>query len=174
MPKMFRNTDGKHISTTHGMSNDRFYIIFKSMEQRCKDKNAYNYHLYGGRGIKNEWESFEQFYLDMHKSYQGHLREFGAINTSIERIDNDKNYCRENCKWATRQEQANNRRTNYYIEYNGIRKSMAEWARETGMGYTLIKKRVIRGWTPEKIFTSPRSDKHRNKLTVMAQTATAG
>lgn len=86
------------------MSGTRFYKIWKGMSTRCNNEKYKLFKDYGGRGIKicNEWRTFENFRDDMLASYKEDL--------SIERKNNDGNYCKENCKWATRQEQNMNKR----------------------------------------------------------------
>jgi hypothetical protein len=89
---------------THGMSRTRFYKIWKGMRVRCYNKNAKEYRNYGGRGITicKEWNNFENFKRDMFVSYRYPL--------TIERIDNNGNYCKDNCKWITILEQSKNKR----------------------------------------------------------------
>ena len=144
---------------THGMSGTRFNKIYKSINKRCKNPQDPAYPNYGGRGIKNEWLTFEQFRNDMLESYESHIKEHGVMNTSIDRIDNNGGYNKVNCRWATRLEQNNNTRANRYLELNGKKMSMANWSRELGISYYVIKHRTKKGISLSEI---------------MAQTATAG
>ena len=126
----FRNETTSKRSKTHGLSlrcsdknpHKRIYGIWKSMKQRCCNKNSRPYKHYGGRGIKvcKSWMQFEDFYKwAISNGYQNNL--------TVERIDNDKNYCPENCRWATMREQAQNKRTSKNFTINGITKNREEW-----------------------------------------------
>lgn len=111
----------------HGMAKkvdgrtQRFYRIWEGMKfrgfwaEKSITEDAKNqWARYGGRGITlcKEWMEFENFYADMGESYEAHVKEFGENNTSIDRIDNNKGYYKENCRWATRSEQRLNQKRN--------------------------------------------------------------
>lgn len=113
IPKLAEN------HTTHWMSNTRLFRIYGGMRTRCYNPNMPYYHNYWGRWIKCLRNSFIDFYNDMHESYEEHCKIYWEQNTTIDRIDVNWDYCKENCRWATKQEQGNNRRLNRRIDYNG-------------------------------------------------------
>ena len=126
---------------THGMTDSLEYEIWRSMKARCYTPNNKNYIRYGGRGIVvcREWkDSFDAFLKDMGPK--------PGPDYSIDRIDNDRNYEPDNCRWATRVEQHNNKRNNIYLEFNGISKTMAMWRKELGVPHhILMSRRKYRG-----------------------------
>lgn len=126
-------------STTHGMKNTRTYSIWGAMRSRCNRINQ----DYSCRGITYDerWDSFENFYLDMGEVPEG---------MSIDRIDVNGNYTKENCRWATREQQANNTRANIFIEWDGKRQTRSQWERELGMRPTTLRSRLRAGWALEK------------------------
>ena len=100
---------------THGDSNTRFYSIWSSMKKRCLNKNDSHYHEYGGRGITvcEEWKnSYIHFKNDMYADYCTHVNIYGEKNTTLERINVNGDYSKENCTWVTLTEQSLNKRTN--------------------------------------------------------------
>lgn len=83
---------------------------FRDMKKRTEDNTRNDYKYYGGRGVRNLWQSKQAFIDDMLGSFIEHIEEFGIENTSIDRINRDGHYCKENCRWATRKEQYKNSR----------------------------------------------------------------
>lgn len=130
-------------STTHGMTNSLEYSSWQAIKNRCYNEKHEQYIDYGGRGIVmcDEWkESFEAFYRDMGPR--------PSDKHSIDREDNNLGYSKDNCRWATASEQANNRRSNRLYEYNGQVKTLTQWCRELDLSYAKIKHRLSRsGWT---------------------------
>lgn len=102
--------DRGEFNLRHGLRNGRFYRIWSGIKCRTENVKNPSYKNYGGRGIKNEWLCFNDFISDMHEGYKAHTIKHGEENTSIDRINNDGNYCKSNCRWATNLEQNNNRR----------------------------------------------------------------
>ena len=135
----------KHGSVTHMESKTRLYHIWSGMLERCGNKNNPQYASYGGRGIKvcKEWIDYVPFRnWALANGYQEHL--------SIDRINNDGNYCPENCRWATPREQANNTRKTRLITYNGETHSVSEWARKLNIKQSTLNMRINKyGWSVE-------------------------
>ncbi len=135
-------------SRTHGKSRTRLYFTWKNMRCRCYKKNSASYANYGARGISvcREWSSFENFQTWAESSgYSDDL--------TIERIDCDKDYCPENCTWATRQVQNVNRRFVKKDE-NGL--AWSEIAKSNGIPVTLMHGRLNDGWPIELAATKPK------------------
>ena len=131
-------------SKKHLMTNTRVYRIWTKMMRRCYTEECDRYADYGGRGITvcEQWHSFTNFFRDMGSP---------EIHQSIDRINNDGGYSKENCKWSSSKEQARNRRNTRFLTINGITKSISEWSEESGADrYQTISCRYIRGWSHEE------------------------
>ena len=136
----------KKYSSDGTYRNERVYRIYHNMKSRCYLPTFSRYQYYGGKGIKmcQEWLSdFNNFYnWAMENGYRDDL--------TIDRIDINKDYCPENCRWVDMVVQNNNTRKNHYIEYNGEIKSVAEWAKIYNIHRCVLNNRLRRGWTFEK------------------------
>lgn len=145
-------------------THSRLSEIFRSMKKRCYNTKSIQYEYYGGRGIRlcDEWNDRTIIRI----SGIGYTKGFLAFkkwalkngyqdNLSIDRIDVNGNYEPANCRWVTRQSQANNRRSNKYITYKGKTQSLADWCRELKLDYIIIKERFRRKWTAEQAFETP-------------------
>ena len=146
---------------THSMSKTSEYKIWNSMKMRCINSKDASYYYYGGRGIKvcDRWiNSFENFYKDMGKRPEG---------TSIDRIDVNGDYCPENCRWATIEEQSRNKRDNIHIEYKGQTKILTDWAKEINISVqTLYKRLYDYGYSVEEAFNSKLNEVRRKEIEV--------
>lgn len=160
---MPRNWKGKkNPKYKHGMKGTRFYNIWKFMNVRCNNKNRTQYKDYGGKGIKNEWVKFEDFRDDMLRSYNYHFKKFGKKNTTIDRKDNNKNYNKENCHWATIIEQERNKTSVLKFKIGNKLFSLPEIAEKFNLNYRMLYSRIhTRKMTiKEAIFTPNR---YKNK-----------
>lgn len=123
--------------TTHGLSNDRLYGIWRHMRSRCENINDDRYYRYGARGIQvcDDWQDFEKFYnWAISSGYEPDL--------TIDRINNDDGYYPDNCRWANSITQANNKNNNCLVTYNGHTHTIAEWARMFELKYDILWKRI--------------------------------
>lgn len=128
------------ICTKHSMWESREYSSWENMVQRCTNPKARKYYLYGGKGIKvcERWlQSFIAFYQDMGPRPPG---------TSLDRLDSDNDYYKENCRWATPREQfANISRYRTKIKINDVVQEAEEWIKELGVDRERFKARILRG-----------------------------
>lgn len=140
--------------TKHGLSKSLFHDIYYGIKRRCNSIKSKDYKDWGGRGIKCEWTNFQTFKDDMYDSYVDHIKKNSKGNTRIDRIDNNGNYCKENCRWATHKEQARNRRSNNLITYNGKTQTLTEWSEELGINRATLSNRInTYKWSIKKSFT---------------------
>ncbi len=126
----------------------KVYKAWCHMRGRCNDSSSKDYHLYGGRGIRfcKRWMKFENFLEDM--------GEPPTKRHSLDRINNNGDYCKSNCRWATSQTQCRNKRTNHIISYDGKTQCLIVWAKELDMESSLLRYR-LKHWSIEKSLTTP-------------------
>ena len=128
------------------------YGIWLSMKARCNNPHTDYYYCYGERGIKvcKEWaDSFEKF-------YDWALTHGYADNLTIDRINSDLDYMPDNCRWVTPKEQANNRRNNHLLTFQGKTQSIQMWADELNFKHSMISDRIRHGWSVEEALTIPK------------------
>jgi len=124
------------------------YQVWLQMKGRCHNPNNKRFHLYGGRGIEvcQRWrESFPDFLRDMGERPAG---------GTLERVDNNKGYCPENCVWADQIQQIKNRRNTKWLTHKGVTKTLPEWSEEIGVARRVLYARIyVYGWSLERALT---------------------
>jgi hypothetical protein len=156
----FRKQSARVRHLKHGCATKRLtgrhtveYTAWMQMKGRCLNPRNHAYADYGGRGISvcERWlgdDGFANFLADM--------GEKPTPKHSIDRIDNGKGYSPDNCRWASRIEQANNKRNNVWLEHDGVRLTLPQWARRLGMSAsTLYQRVVVKKWPPGDAITRP-------------------
>lgn len=148
---------------THGLSKTKLHEKWRNMLSRCQNDKDPSYLHYGGRGISvsDRWQVFENFYTDN--------KEYESAGLSLDRIDVNGNYEQENCRWTTMKVQQNNRRSNVHIEYNGMSKTVSEWADHLGMNYYTLWSRLRDGIMPIEVAMT-----NKGSLRSMANKMNAG
>ena len=138
--------------------NKPWYNSYRSMMSRCYREKDASYKHYGGRGIRvcEEWHDIQNFekWIENNPYSKG---------MTIDRIDTDADYSPNNCRWATKAEQANNRRNTISLEYKGEKHTLSEWAKIKGINRSTINNRYCRGWSTERILNAPVT--HGNQYT---------
>ena len=142
------------------MANKRLLGVWRSMHNRCYKTSQASYANYGGRGIAVDacWhgaQGFKQFLADMGACPEG---------GTLERIDNNANYGPSNCRWATRTEQARNKRNNKFLTANGQTKTLQEWAVILGCSHAAILVRLRSGMSEQDAVTKPIPQRPNSKL----------
>lgn len=156
---------GNKYAQSHGMKNTKFYYVWRGIKKRCLLKTDPHYKSYGKRGIQvtTRWLKFENFRDDMYASYLEHIKRFGK-DTSIDRINNNAGYSKENCRWATGIEQQNNTRHNTWLTFNGETMTIAQWCRKLNIKITTLCMRIyVRKWSIEKSLVTPTLKTHELK-----------
>lgn len=138
-------------------NDKRLYAVWNGIKQRCFNKNHRSFHNYGGRGIKMdaEWASnYETF-------YNWAVRSGYKEGMEIDRIDNNGDYCEENCRFVNRDIQANNKRNVKLYTIDGVTKTLPQWCNQYGKEYYHVRQRVVKlGWPILDALTIPKHKKH--------------
>ena len=146
------------MSIKHGLYHTKLHGVWNNMKQRCVNPNHVAYHNYGGRGINvcKEWSEFLPFYTwCMGNGYREGL--------TLDRIDNDGDYCPDNCRFVDRITQNNNRRGNVMITANGKTQTLPEWAREININQpTLYRRYAIKKWSGDATINTPLMKRRKN------------
>lgn len=140
-------------NTKHGACRSSMYNRWHAIRRRCTVESAPAYQNYGARGIYvcERWrQSFEAFRDDMGEPPPG---------ATLERVDNDGPYSPENCRWATRAEQASNRRVNKVVTWQGKTLNLSQWSRETGIHRNTLDKRYDKGFRGAELFAAPHEER---------------
>jgi len=122
------------------------------MMDRCYNETNKRYNRYGGRGITvcQDWHDVKRFIAEMTQGY--------AKGLTIDRIDNNAGYSKDNCRWATQAEQNRNYSRNIMLTHDGKTMCLADWAVHIGITYGTLWDRIKRGWTAEKALSTPVSN----------------
>lgn len=149
--RKLKSTNSKRavICLKHGMANAPEYRVWEAMKRRCANVNDSSYAYYGGRGIRvcAAWnKSFPEFFADMGRR---------PPKLTLDRIDNDGDYTPNNCRWATREEQCLNRRSNRWLTVDGERKTITQWSRDLGASDDTVAMRMKNGWSVEDAVSVP-------------------
>lgn len=134
----------------HGCSKSKLYKVYYAMLERCYNKNYKRYSDYGARGI-----TVSKDWLKSFVSFKSWAEENGyQEGLTLDRIDNNKGYSSDNCRWVTYKVQGNNSRKCHYLEYKGIRKTLKQWSEDLGINYSTLRNRINRShMTLEEAFT---------------------
>jgi hypothetical protein len=138
---------------THGKGGTKVYYVWYNMIKRCTDSNNSHYKWYGKRGISvcDSWLKFDNFYTDMGEitlDSKGNLKR-------LDRIDNNKGYSKENCKWSSIIENSRNKSNTKFITYQGETKCLAEWSFLYKINPCAVNMRLKNGWGFLRAFSTP-------------------
>ena len=135
----------------HRLSHTRLHRIWTGMKTRCTNPKHHEFHNYGGRGITvcDEWKN------DFQSFYDWAISNGYADDLTIDRVDNNRGYSPENCRWITNNEQQNNRNCNRMITYNGKTQTLTKWADELGIKRVTLQARITRyNWNVDRALST--------------------
>jgi len=139
--------------TTHGQSKRKMhtetYNTWAGMRKRCNTPSCMSYKYYGGKGIKvcDRWNNFKLFFEDMGEKPEGKY--------SLDRIDNNGGYSKDNCRWADAKTQCNNKRNNWMLTVDGVTQSLTSWAEHYNISPITVRSRLKLGWNTIDALSRP-------------------
>lgn len=156
---MRKDMQGNKLAQKHGLSKTRLHRIWHSMYCRCYYKSTNQYKNYGGKGIKvcEEWKHMQGFLNFYNWAINNGYKE----NLTLDRIDNNKDYSPNNCKWSTSKEQSNHKTNNVYYTFKGKTQTSKQWCNEYKISQTTLNDRLKRGWTLEQALTISTKGNHK-------------
>lgn len=146
----FSKEKAKYINFKHGLYKSTEYLIWADMKDRCLNPNNIMHKHYGGRSI-----TVDKTWISDFLKFREDMGPRPSKDHEIDRINNDGPYSKDNTRWATRREQLANRRNTFYVQYNNKKTSLAQLAAEFGIGPSTARSRFLRGWSVEKILSTP-------------------
>lgn len=162
----YKTENAKKLYSGVRQNDKRLYAVWNGIKQRCSNKNNCSYHNYGGRGIEMdaEWSAnYEAF-------YNWAIRSGYKKGMEIDRIDNNGNYCEDNCRFVSRDIQANNKRNVKLYTIDGVTKSLAQWCKQYGKDYYHVRQRVVKlGWPILDALIIPKNQKHNRYKSVKGE-----
>lgn len=154
---------------THHDSDSRLYNVWKGIKKRCYDEKSINYQWYGGEGIRvcDEWLAKDTGYMSFKNwAYNNGYKEIIVNNRNIltlDRINNNGDYCPENCRWITQKQQRRNTSNNINITINNETKCLQDWADEYGVNRGTANDRYHKGWKFDEILSKDMRFYHKSK-----------
>jgi len=150
---------GNKLAQKHGLSKTRLHRIWHSMYCRCYYKTTSQYKNYGGKGIKvcDEWKHIKGFI----NFYNWAINNGYSEELTLDRIDNNKDYCPDNCRWLTVKEQSNHKTNNVFYTFKRRTQTSKQWCDEYGISQTTLNDRLKRGWTLEQALTISTKGNHK-------------
>ena len=147
--------------TTHGLKKSKLYVVWRDIKLRCFNPNSMGFKNYGAKGVVmcDEWKNDFKAFYDW-SILNGYNPDAKRGECTIDRIDNSKGYCSENCRWVNNLVQQNNKTNNRFLTYNGETHSVAEWSRKINMPSHILYARLYSGWSVEKTLTTPLMNKN--------------
>ena len=155
-----RKEKTKEKNLVHGCSGNSMYNVWKSMKGRCFNHKNKGYDNYGGRGISvcEEWNDYSNFHEDMASTYESGL--------TLDRIDNNGDYCKDNCRWVPLRTQMRNQRRTIRVEWDGNSVSLRDLCEQKNLNFHMVKNRIFRlGWDVKRAIETPPLRKPKGKIT---------